>query len=169
MTAPEETPAAAPDEIPAAGPHEAPAAGPVANLVTAGCLVALGVAALAASFGLGVGSAAAPGSGTWPMLVSLTLSVLAVVLAAFARRTRDAERFGRPCLIVAAVVAGMAVFTALLGTVGFEIPSFVLLLAWMRFLGRESWRLSLIVSAAIVAAFYALFVGALNVSLPHLF
>jgi hypothetical protein len=39
----------------------------------------------------------------------------------------------------------------------------------MRFLGSETWRSTLVVSAGVVGAFYGLFVLALNTSIPHLF
>jgi hypothetical protein len=40
---------------------------------------------------------------------------------------------------------------------------------WLRFLGRESWRLSILTSIGTVAGFYLVFVAALAVPIPHLF
>ena len=45
----------------------------------------------------------------------------------------------------------------------------LLAFVWLRVLGRESWRTSIIASVAIVAAFYLIFVVALRTSIPHLF
>ena len=45
----------------------------------------------------------------------------------------------------------------------------MLCIVWMRFLGRETWRSTLVVSAVVVAAFYGIFVLALDTSIPHLF
>jgi hypothetical protein len=39
----------------------------------------------------------------------------------------------------------------------------------MRFLGGETWRSTLVVSASVVIAFYGIFVLALGTSIPHLF
>jgi hypothetical protein len=39
----------------------------------------------------------------------------------------------------------------------------------MKFLGSETWRSALLVSAIVVAAFYGIFVLALGTSIPHLF
>jgi hypothetical protein len=147
----------------------ASSAGSVTNLVTALVLVGLGAAAFAGSLALDVGSAAQPGPGTWPMLVSGVLTALGLVLLALARRTDDAERFTRAGLLVLGGVASMIVFVALIGTVGFELPAAVLAFVWLRFLGGESWRLSIATSLGTVAAFYAIFVGALAVPIPHLF
>jgi len=148
---------------------KAPSAGSVTNLITGLVLVGLGVAAFAGSLALGVGSAARPGPGTWPMLIGGALTALGLVLLALARRTTDAERFHRSGLLVLGAVASMIVFVALIGTIGFEIPAAGLALVWLRFLGGESWRLSVITSLGTVAAFYLIFVGALAVPIPHLF
>lgn len=150
-------------------PAEVPSAGSVTNLVTALVLVGLGAAAFAGSLALGVGSAARPGPGTWPMLVSGVLTALGLALLALARRTADAERFNRSGLLVLGAVASMIVFVALIGTIGFEIPAAVLAFIWLRLLGGESWRLSVVISLGTVAAFYLIFVGALAVPIPHLF
>ena len=53
--------------------------------------------------------------------------------------------------------------------IGFEIPAALLCFVWLRFLGRESWRMSVITSLAVVAGFYLVFVAALAVPIPHLF
>jgi putative tricarboxylic transport membrane protein len=53
--------------------------------------------------------------------------------------------------------------------IGFEIPAAVLCFVWLRFLGRESWRMSIITSLAVVVGFYLVFVAALAVPIPHLF
>jgi hypothetical protein len=90
-------------------------------------------------------------------------------MLAAARYTHDAERFTRASLLVLAGLATMVVFVVLLPVIGFEIPAALLCFVWLRFLGREGWRLSLLLSLGLVAAFYAIFVGALSVPIPHLF
>jgi len=146
-----------------------PPGGPAENLVVAAAVVALGVATVAGAVGLGVGTAAVPGPGTWPLLVGIALTGLGVALAVTARSTHDAERFTRPALLVLAGLATMAAFVAVIDTVGFEIPAAVLSVVWLRFLGHESWRMSVVTSLLVVVAFYLLFVGALDVTIPHLF
>jgi hypothetical protein len=150
-------------------PDRPPAAGAVTNLVTAAVVVVLGGAALAGSVRLGVGSPSAPGPGTWPAMVSTVLVVLGLVLATRIRRTDDAERFTRSALLVLAAVASMAVFVAVVDTIGFEIPTAVLAFVWLRLLGRERWRTSIVISIGVTVALYLLFVAAFDVSIPHLF
>jgi putative tricarboxylic transport membrane protein len=174
-------PASGPDAVPAdmAGlaaavhkleeHHRPPPAGPISNLVTAVVIAALGVAAIVGSLALGVGSPGQPGPGSWPLLMGVALLVLSVVLAFLARRTTDAERFTRASWQVLAGLVTMILFVSAIGVIGFEIPAALLTFVWLRYLGGESWRLSIVISIAVVIAFYAIFVGALSVRIPHLF
>ena len=149
--------------------HRPPPAGVTTNLVVATLVIALGAAALVGSLSLGAGSARAPGSGTWPLVLSLLLICLGLGLAVTARSTQDAERFSRSSLLVLAGLATMVAFVALISVIGFEIPAALLAFVWLRFLGGEGWRLSVITSLGLVVAFYLIFVAALSVPIPHLF
>lgn len=144
-------------------------AGPATNLAVAAVVTALGGAALAGALALGAGRPAQPGPGAWPALLGGALMLLGIALALRARATDDAERFTRAALSVLAALASMAVFVAAVGVIGFEIPAALLAFVWLRLLGRESWRVSVTVSLGLVVALYLLFVGALDVTIPHLF
>jgi putative tricarboxylic transport membrane protein len=146
-----------------------PAAGPLSNLAAAVVVIALGVFGAIQSLRMGTGAAASPGAGTWPFLVSLLLIVLGVALAVSARRMSDAEQFSSASWAVLLGLATMVGFGLLIPMIGFEIPGVLLAFAWLKVLGRESWRTSIIASLAIVAAFYLIFVVALGTSIPHLF
>ncbi len=149
--------------------HRPPPAGPATNVVVAVVVVALGAAALVGSLALGAGSAGSPGPGTWPLLISATLVVLGLALLPAVRRTADAERFSRPSWAVLVGLVTMVVFVLLLPVIGFEIPAALLAFVWLRFLGGESWRSSVVISVATVVGFYLVFVAALSVPIPHLF
>ncbi|CCG02597.1 tripartite tricarboxylate transporter TctB family protein [Blastococcus saxobsidens] len=149
--------------------HRPPPAGMTTNLVVALLVVALGAAALVGALSLGAGSAGNPGSGTWPMILSLLLVVLGIALAATARGTNDTERFSRASWLVLAGLATMVVFVAVIEVIGFEIPAGLLAFVWLRFLGGEGWRTSVVTSIGVVIAFYLIFVAALSVPIPHLF
>ncbi|MGY5883584.1 tripartite tricarboxylate transporter TctB family protein [Modestobacter lacusdianchii] len=156
-------------EVEAEAEDRPPAAGTTTNLLVAAVVVALGVAAFAGSLALGGGTAQRPAAGTFPLLVSGVIVLLGLGLFATARRTSDAERFTVASWQVLAGLVTMAVFVALINVIGFEIPAALLAFVWLRVLGHESWRLSIITSLAVVVAFYLLFVAALSVPIPHLF
>ena len=146
-----------------------PAAGPLANLGAAVVVVAIGVAGMVGAWSMGLGSPAAPQAGTWPFLVSAATVVLGTALGLVARRTADAEKFSRSSWAVVAGVAAMLGFVTVVGVIGFEIPAALLAFGWLRFLGGEGWLRSAVTSLAVVVAFYVIFVGLLNVPIPHLF
>ena len=149
--------------------YRPPAAGTLTSVLTAAAIVLLGVAALIGSSSLGIGTASEPGPGTWPMIISILLVVLGGVLLLMARKTSDAEKFSRGSWLVLAGLASMVGFVLVIEVIGFEIPAALLCFVWLRFLGREGWRMSVITSLAVVAGFYLVFVAALSVPIPHLF
>jgi len=150
-------------------PERPPAAGSMTNVITAVAVVVLGGATLAGSLSLGVGTPSTPGPGTWPALVGAALILLGGGMTVRARHFGDAERFTRSGLLVLTAVASMAAYVAVIGTIGFEIPTAMLAFVWLRFLGRETWRTSTVLSLAVTVAFYLLFVVALDVTIPHRF
>jgi putative tricarboxylic transport membrane protein len=155
-------------EVEGAEHDRPPPIGTLGNATIAVVVVALGVATLLGSVALGVGTAQQPRAGTWPLLIGIVLAVLGAGLLAVARRTADAERFTRASWLVLAGVATMIGFVAVIEVIGFEIPAALLCFVWLRFLGRESWRMSILTSLGTVAGFYLVFVAALAVPIPHL-
>jgi hypothetical protein len=103
------------------------------------------------------------------LLVSVLLVVLGVALLLNFRRVSDAEKFSGSSWLVLGGLATMVVFVGVIDVVGFEIPSALLCFVWLRYLGREGWRMSIITSLGVVVGFYLVFVAALAVPIPHLF
>lgn len=146
-----------------------PPAGGVANL--SACLVtaAVGVAGAVASLGLGLGTPAQPGAGLWPLAVSVAVLVLSLAQALVGRAGGDGEKFSRYSWLSLAGLATLLGLVALLPVIGFEIPSLLLSVVWMKFLGGETWRSAVLCSVLVVGVLYAVFVGALGTNIPHLF
>jgi putative tricarboxylic transport membrane protein len=149
---------------------EGPRAGGRVQSVVAGAIpVLLGAVAAWLSFGLNIGSLTEPGPGLWPLIVAGLLVASGIgIIAVTAKTRRDTEAFTRGTIAVLAAAGGLAVYASLYEIVGFEVPTVLLLLAWLRFLSRESWLMSAILAVAVTAVAYALFIIGLNVPLPHL-
>ena len=145
-----------------------PAGGPTYQVVAAVVVLAIGLGAATLAYRYGLGSLRRPGPGLWPFAVSVLISVLAVVLLATGRHLDDAEKFTRASLLVLAGGATFVGFGLMLPSVGFEIPAILLGIVWLRFLGGESWRSTIVIAVATTAAFYLLFLYALKIPLPHL-
>jgi hypothetical protein len=145
-------------------PHAGPLAQVAAGLVT----LALGLAGTVLSLGYGLGSLTEPGPGLWPFAVSVAVTALSLAQIAFGRGAQDTEQFTRSSALTGLGVLSLVGLAALLPVIGFEVPSLVLMVVWLRFLGGETWRMTAVVSVVTVAAFYALFVLALSIPLPRL-
>jgi putative tricarboxylic transport membrane protein len=145
-----------------------PHAGPLAQVAAGVVTLAVGVAGMALSLGYGLGSLTQPGPGLWPFAVAVAVTALSVAQIVFGRRAEDTEQFTRASALTGLGVLSLLGLAALLPVIGFEVPSLVLMVIWLRFLGGESWRMTAVVSVVTVAAFYALFVLALSIPLPRL-
>jgi hypothetical protein len=146
-----------------------PHAGPLANVAAAAVAAAVGVAGVAMSLAMGLGNPEKPEPGMWPFIISLVMVAMAVALLLFGRKKLDAEAFSSSSWQVGAGVATLVGFVLVVGVAGFEIPSLLLTFIWLRFLGKETWRMSILLSFIVTAAFYLIFVVALSVPIPHLF
>jgi putative tricarboxylic transport membrane protein len=122
-----------------------PSGGPAYQVV--GALVALvfGLGGAALSLGYGLGSLRRPGPGLWPFVVSVLITALAVALLVVGRRLTDSELFTRSSLLPVVGVLTFLALGALMPVMGFEIPSVLLCMVWLRFLGGESWRSTVLV------------------------
>ena len=149
--------------------HRPPPGGPAYQTVAALVTLAVGILGAVLAHGYGLGSLRRPGPGLWPMACATLVIALSLVLLLISRGWTDSERFTRSSILPAVGLATFVGLGFLIPVIGFEIPALGLCIVWLRFLGGESWRSTLVVSVGTVAAFYALFLHALRIPLPHLF
>ncbi len=128
-------------------------------------LLALGVAALFTARDMGLGELTAPGPGLWPAIAAALLSATAFVLL-FLDPAEDYEPWTAGTARIVAGLAGLALFIVLFQTIGFVIPAFLLLFAWLRLLAGESWRMALVLAVAGALVLHLVFVVALGVPFP---
>ncbi|WP_052690593.1 tripartite tricarboxylate transporter TctB family protein [Pseudarthrobacter chlorophenolicus] len=146
-----------------------PAAGPLANAASSLVVLGVGIGALVLSVAMGLGTLSAPQPGLWPFMASCVMVALGLFQLILGRHNRDAEKFTRMSLAPLIGLATLATMVALMPVIGFEIPALVLCVIWMKFLGGETWRSTILISVLVVVAFYAIFILALGTSIPHLF
>lgn len=159
-----------PEELLALWEEEAPEpAGGIANLVACVLTLVFGIAGMALSVNLSLGSLTDPAPGFFPFVVSLITTVLSAAQIVLGRRGGDGEKFSRYSVTVVWGVISLLVFVAVLPLIGFEIPALLLSFVWMKWLGGESWRSAILYSVLTVVVFYLIFVVALRTQLPHLF
>ena len=145
-----------------------PEGGPIYQTVGAVVGIAIGVAGAVLSYGYGLGSLHEPGTGLWPFIVSVVIAAMSAVLLVVGRGLTDSEAFTRSSVLPLVGVITFIAFGLLMPVTGFEIPALVLCVTWLRFLGGESWRNTIVISVATTAVFYFLFLYGLRIPLPHL-
>ena len=128
-------------------------------------LLALGVGALLVGWDMGLGELTAPGPGLWPTIVAGLLIATSVVLL-FLDPAEDYEPWTAGTARIVAGLAGLALFIVLFQTIGFVVSAFLLLFAWLRFLGGESWRMALVLAVAGAVVLHLVFVVVLGVPFP---
>ena len=146
-----------------------PAAGALANVASSLVVIGVGIGAVVLSIIMGLGTPDKPQPGLWPFLISCVMVALGLFQLIAGRHNRDAEKFTRMSSAPLTGLVTLAAMVALMPLIGFELPALVLCIIWMRFLGGETWRSTVVVSASVVIAFYGIFVLALGTSIPHLF
>ncbi|WP_081808977.1 tripartite tricarboxylate transporter TctB family protein [Mycobacterium sp. URHB0044] len=145
-----------------------PAGGPAYQTVGALVGLAIGLGGAVFAYGYGLGSLNKPGPGLWPFIVSVVIAALSAILLVVGRRLGDSEAFTRSSALPVIGAITFVAFGLLLPVTGFEIPALALCVIWLRFLGGESWRNTLIISVLTTATFYLLFLYGLRIPLPHL-
>ncbi len=146
-----------------------PAGGPAYQLAGAAVALAIGVVGAFLAYGYGLGSLREPGPGLWPFVVSIAIAALSVALLLVCRRMTDSEAFTGSSLQPLVGVVTLLALAVLMPVIGFELPALALCVVWLRFLGGETWRSTILTSLLTTASFYALFLYGLQIPLPHLF
>ncbi len=126
----------------------------------------IGVFLVVRSYQLSLGSFTQPEPGLWPFLVGVVLVVSSGVLLFTERSGEDYERFTGRVLYIGLGLASLGAFIVGFAYLGFILPAFLTLAFWLRFLGDESWGMTLGLSALFTAVFYVLFVSLLEVPFP---
>jgi putative tricarboxylic transport membrane protein len=142
--------------------------GPAYQIVGALVGIAVGVGGAVLAYGYGLGTLREPGPGLWPFVVSVLIAALSVILLVVGRNLTDSEAFTRSSALPVIGVVTFIAFGLLMPVTGFEIPALVLCVVWLKFLGGESWRNTIVISVVTVAVFYLLFLYGLRIPLPHL-
>lgn len=134
------------------------------RLLGAGILL-LGALYLALAAQLPMHTLAGPGAGFFPVVVGILL-IASGVVAAFARGALQVEPTSRVGLAkVAATLACLFAFCALLPILGYLASAILLSVAALRLFGT-SWTTSLLVGAALAVSTWAIFVPLLGLTLP---
>ena len=127
-----------------------------------------GLGALVQSIRLGVGDPQDPGPGLWPVLTSGAVIACAIVLLLTERSEDDYEKYTRGAATNMLGILSLVVYVLLFQFAGFEVATVLVSAFWLKVLGGESWRTTVVMSVALTVALYVLFVAVLGAPLPRL-
>jgi putative tricarboxylic transport membrane protein len=114
---------------------------------------------------LALGTLAEPQAGLWPFLVALVVIASAAVLVVV-DDPEDYEAWtGGSGRVLAGAVA-LLLFVGIFQTLGFIVPAALFLFVWLRFLAKESWRVSAVVAAGGALSVFVVFQTVLGVRFP---
>ncbi|MDU9005714.1 tripartite tricarboxylate transporter TctB family protein [Sedimentitalea todarodis] len=147
----------------------------LAEIVTAGVLALLSIYLMWKSTELNVGyiTGEGPGGGAWPFWLAGIMLICTVLIAVnWYRQTSPPSRSAEPLLdgygkrTLVLVGGGLLGFIALINIISMYGAMAVFLLYYLRFLGRHSWTLTLILSTAIPIGFFFFFEALMRITLP---
>lgn len=147
----------------------------LAEIVTAGILALLSVYIMWKSTELEIGyvTGEGPGGGAWPFWLSaIMLTCTGVIALNWLRRTSPPARsedlfvdaYGKKMLVF--VGGALVVFVGLVNIISMYGAMAVFLLYYLRFLGRHSWSLSLVLTIALPSVFFIFFEALMRITMP---
>ena len=142
--------------------------GPVLGVVAAAMPVVLGGIGIVLSWQLGVGKLSDPGPGLWPLIVAASMVAIGLALLATATRDTSTERFTAGTTGVLIGALSLVGYALLFERTGFEVATVLLAVVWLKVVGAESWRSTVLVALLSTAVLHVIFVELLSVNLPRL-
>lgn len=127
-------------------------------------MAGLGLLALRESLHLGLGTLRSPGPGLWPFYCSVVLVAFSG-LSLLSPEDDGGNAKLRLRLVVIAVLSLVAYLTAF-SMLGMLVPTFLVLLFWLKVLAAESWKFSLVTAVVGTGCFWAVFSAVLRVPFP---
>lgn len=120
---------------------------------------------------LGLGSSSHPGPGLFPFLIGIIMALVAVVLMAmgWASRKKDVTFTQLPSFSrrIPLTLAVLCVYALVLEYFGYLISTSILLFYLFKVSSAVNWRMSLLMTVAVMAVSYYFFVVLLQSQLPN--
>lgn len=146
-----------------------------AEIITAGILALLSLYLMWKSTALEVGyiRGEGPGGGAWPFWLSAVMLICTAIIAYNGYRQTSPpsqsqepflDPYGRKMLLL--VGGGIIGFVALVHIVSMYGAMFVFLVYYLRFLGRHTWPLTMILATSIPVVFFFFFEALMRITLP---
>lgn len=96
--------------------------------------------------------------------------MVAIGLALLATATRDTSTEGFTGGMVGTAIGAVSLlgYAAIFERTGFEVATILLAVVWLKVIGSETWRSTVLVAVASTAVLHLIFIELLTVNLPRL-
>lgn len=138
---------------------------PLRQLSHATTLV-VGLVFAAWAFSFGIGTFSRPGPGMWPFAGATIMVLGSLYLILRERSDADYEKFTLSARNVLIALALLAISAIAFNLLGLTIAAALLLLSWMLILGKESFKVALLVTIGSVVVIYFVFGQFLGIPFP---
>lgn len=129
-------------------------------------IVLAALACVVYSLSLPMGTLANPGAGMWPFLVSCAMGIAALVTLVTEKDSSAYEPLTKRTWIIVVGFALMASFIVAFTIVGLTLSCLALTFVWLRWMAKESWKVTIILSVGLTALFVIAFGVLLGVPMP---
>lgn len=145
------------------------------EIITAGVLALFSIFLMVESADLEIGyiKGEGPGGGAWPFWLSAIMLISTVFIAYnWYKGTSPVSQSTEPVLdrygwqMLLKVGGGLFMFIALINVISMYGAMAVFLIYYVRFLGRHSWLLTLLLATALPIAFFFFFEGLMRITMP---
>lgn len=138
--------------------------GQIGSFVT----LALGIFFLINAMTMNIGSLSKPGTGLWPLCLSIVIITASIIsFLTSEKEKRDEETvFAKKTQYAILGAVSLFVFIMLFERWGLTLSSFLLLFFWMRVIGNEKWRSSIVAASGFTIFSIAVFVWGIHAPFP---
>ncbi len=131
--------------------------------------VLVAVVACIGAYQLNIGQISKPGPGLWPFILSIALLSCSIINIIKSVRPDNYEKFTPKSKLVLYSLAAIAGFIVIMNLLGVVPAVIVLLLFQLRIVGAETWKSTVLVTAAMTVFVYVVFSLWLKIPFPGFF
>ena len=128
----------------------------------------IGLLACFGAYQMDIGRLSKPEAGLWPFILSMMLVACSIVLLIKEARPDNYEKFSNKSRLVFYSVCAIGIFIVMFKYLGLLTAVSALLLFQLRVVGKESWKVCILVTVIMSSAAFLLFSVWLRIPFPGL-
>ena len=140
----------------------------ILGLIGEVCILVITTFLAYVAYGMKLGVLQKPGAGLWPFMLCVIIAILALVAGLANLQEKKyvdftLKRISKPLMAMASI----ALYAFAMERLGYILPTLMLAIFWLRVIGGESWRSTLMFAVGITGLFFFIFSHLLGVPFPR--